>query len=226
MNEQPAFTYHNFAGRAYAPDSDLARVALRKGKNRVLVVSRQGIGVWSFGVQVSDPSSHPLAARPGGPSIETLRAFALSHEGDPRKGEALFFDPRGVGCVKCHAAGGRGTANVGPDLTGLALKYDKAELVRSVLEPSDRIATGYQPVLLALTDGKVLTGLIRSENAAAIELVDAEARVVRVPIAEIDERRVGAVSIMPANLLDTLSPLEFTDLISYLEGLRSAPAAK
>ncbi len=63
--------------------------------------------------------------------------------------------------MKCHAANGRGTANVGPDLTGLALKYDKAEIIRSVLEPSNRLATGYQPVLLALAGGKVVTGLVR-----------------------------------------------------------------
>ena len=60
---------------------------------------------------------------------------------------------RGVGCVKCHAAAGRGTANVGPDLTGLGLKYDKAEIIRSVLDPSDRLATGYQPVVVATAWG-------------------------------------------------------------------------
>src|SRR5207244_10141359 len=123
-------------------------------------VSRPGIGGCSFGVQISapSPSASLFAAKPAGLSLDALRAFALSHEGDPRKGEELFFDPKGIGCVKCHAAGGRGTASVGPDLTGLALKYDKAEIIRSVLEPSDRLATGYQPAIVALHDGKVFTG--------------------------------------------------------------------
>ncbi len=148
----------------------------------------------------------------------------MTHQGDPRKGEEIFFDSNGVACVKCHAVGGRGTASIGPDLTSLALKYDKAEIVRSVLEPSLRIATGYQPVLLALTDGKVLNGLVRSETDSYVELVDADAKTIRVPKAEIEERRVGDVSLMPKGLVDTLSPLEFTDLISYLQSLKSAPS--
>ena len=33
-------------------------------------------------------------------------------------------------------------------------------------------------------------------------------------------RRVGDVSIMPANLVEALSPPEFADLVSYLLGLK------
>lgn len=221
VNEKWAHTYVNFAGRPYAPDSDVVRINLQKGVNRILAVSRQGIGTWSFSVQVSEPSALLLAARPATPSVETLRSFALSHTGDPKKGETLFFDARGIGCVKCHSAAGRGTAQVGPDLTGLALKYDRAEIIRSVLEPSSRIATGYQPVLLALADGKVLTGQVRAETDTYIELVDAEAKTTRVPKNEIETRRVSDISMMPAGVAETLSPVEFTDLISFLQELKS-----
>jgi putative membrane-bound dehydrogenase-like protein len=226
VNEQVVFRYVNFAGRAYEPDSDLVPIRLQKGKNRLLVMSRQGIGVWSFGVQVSEPSTVEVVASAsktsGGP--EALRAFALTRDGDPKGGEALFFDAKGIGCVKCHSANGRGTANIGPDLTGLALKYDRAEIIRSVLEPSNRIATGYQPVLLATQDGKVVNGLARAETEAYVELVDSEARIVRVPKDQIEERRVGDVSIMPTGLVESLSVVEFADLISYLQSLKAAPA--
>ncbi|MBV8557877.1 MAG: HEAT repeat domain-containing protein, partial [Planctomycetaceae bacterium] len=110
INETMVYQYDNFAGRPYAPDSDLVRVELKKGVNRVLVSSRQGIGTWSFSVQVSEPSTGRIVAKPGSASPEALQAFALAHQGDPRKGEEIFFDVKGVGCVKCHAAGGRGTA--------------------------------------------------------------------------------------------------------------------
>jgi putative heme-binding domain-containing protein len=222
VNDAVVFRYSNFTGRAYAPDSDLVRIDLKRGKNRILVSSRQGIGLWSFSVQVSEPSQDLVASKPKGVTPETLRAFALNHDGDPRKGESIFFEPKGIGCIKCHAAGGRGSANIGPDLTGLALKYDKAEIVRSVLEPSNRIATGYQPVLLALRDGQVLTGLVRSETDSYVEIVDADTKLTRVPKAEVEERRVGDVSTMPTGLVDTLTPLEFTDLISYLQSLKTA----
>jgi putative membrane-bound dehydrogenase-like protein len=228
VNEQPVFRYENFAGRAYRPDSDVVRASLKKGRNRLLVLSRQGIGLWSFSVQVSEPLSVAVAsslagtpARPAGP--EALRAFAMTHEGDPRSGEAIFSDPKGVGCVKCHAAAGKGTATIGPDLTGLALKYDKAEIIRSVLEPSNRIATGYQPVVLATRDGKVLSGVVRAETDAYVELAGAEAKVTRVAKSDVEERRVGDVSIMPTGLVDGLSVVEFADLVSYLQTLKSAP---
>ncbi len=222
LAEKVVLQYDNYAGRPYAPDSHLVRIDLKKGKNRLLVSTRQGIGVWSFSVQVSEPSEAFFAATQNRVTPEALRAFALSHEGDPRSGEILFFDPKGIGCVRCHSAGGRGTANIGPDLTGLAAKYDKAEIVRSVLEPSNRLATGYQPVLLALRDGKVLAGVVRSEDGVQVEIADAEARITRVPKADIEERRTGDVSTMPAGLADSLTLLEFTDLISYLQSLKAS----
>ena len=155
-------------------------------------------------------------------SLESLRSFALAHDGDRSRGESLFFDSKGVSCAKCHSAGGRGTANIGPDLTGLAAKYDRAEVIRSVLEPSNRIATGYQPVLIALNDGRVITGLMRAESDTEIELVDADTRVIRVPKSKVEDRRVGDVSIMPGGLADSMKPEEFADLVAYLMGLKVA----
>ena len=222
VNNQPVWNYGNFAGRAFSIDSDLVRVSLKKGRNRILVRTRQGIGPWCFGLQVSESSSASLAAGAGSAGVEGLRAFALSHQGDARNGEAIFFDARGVGCARCHAVGAKGTSNVGPDLTGLAAKYDKAEIVRSVLEPSNRIATGYQPVLIARHDGTVATGLLRAESETHLDLVDAEARPFRVAKSEIDQRKIGEVSMMPAGMVDALSPVEFSDLITYLAGLKAS----
>jgi putative heme-binding domain-containing protein len=198
------------------------RVRLVKGTNRLLLRVRQGIGPWSFGVQVSDPMETFVVTRPKS-TIEDLRAFALGNSGDPRKGEEIFFDQGGVGCVKCHAAGGRGNSSIGPDLTGLALKYDKAEIIRSILEPSSRIATGYQPVVVARKDGTIVSGVVRSENDTSLELADAEAKVVRISKAEIEQRRSGDVSIMPGGLTETLAPVDLADLVAYMLTLKAVP---
>ncbi|HWE35733.1 MAG TPA: HEAT repeat domain-containing protein, partial [Isosphaeraceae bacterium] len=226
LNEAIVHKGGNAGGRAYMPDSDLVGVKLAKGTNRLLVCSRQGIGTWSFSVQVSEPSEPILATAPRPTGLDGLRAFALNHSGDSRKGEELFFDAKGLNCAKCHAAEGRGAANVGPDLTGLALKYDKAEIVRSVLEPSSRIATGFQPAIVARKDGAVVTGVVRGETEAHVELVDAEARSVRIPKSEIEARRVGDVSIMPAGQVDGLAPVDFADLVAYLTSLKAAPTIR
>jgi putative heme-binding domain-containing protein len=152
-------------------------------------------------------------------SVEELRRFALAHPGDARKGEELFFENKTIACARCHSAAGHGTSTLGPDLTGLALKYDKVEIVRSVLHPSDRIAPGYQAVILATHDGKLLTGQVRSETDKLLELIDADLKATRIAKSEIRERRPANVSLMPAGLVQSLSPLEFTDLITYLETL-------
>jgi putative heme-binding domain-containing protein len=225
LNERVVYNTHFGAGRKYAPKSDAVRVVLKPGQNRLLVMSRQGIGTWSFSIQASDPAERLLAAAPAKPDLNTFREFATSHDGDAARGRAIFFDAQGIGCVKCHAAEGQGSGNTGPDLTGLAAKYDRQELIRSVLEPSIRLATGYQPVLVAKEDGTVLTGLIRAETDAALDLVDSDAKTTRVPKAEIQERRIGDVSIMPAGLCDSLSVEQFADLIAYLATLKSPAAA-
>ena len=89
-----------------------------------------------------------------------------------------------------------------------------------------RLATGYQPVVLATTDGKVLTGLVRNESALTIEIIDSNLKSMVIPKSEIDERKVGTVSIMPVEIAERLTPLEFTDLIEYLKSLKApAPTA-
>jgi putative heme-binding domain-containing protein len=208
-------------GRPYAIDSDRVRVRLHRGANRFLVRSRPGIGAWCFSVQVAEPLEGPIVARRGGGGDEeALAAHAMTNSGDPKRGAALFFNDNGTGCARCHAASGRGTATIGPDLTGIANKYDRLELVRSVLDPSGRVAPGYQAALVARRDGVVLTGLVRGEGPTSFELVDSSARSQVVMKADIEERRVVPRSIMPDGLADGLSPQEFADLIAFLASLR------
>ena len=115
---------------------------------------------------------------------------------------------------------------IGPDLTGLAAKYDKAEIIRSVLEPSSRIATGFQPLVIGKRDGTVVTGLLRQEGDSLLELLDAEGQAFKVAKADVEARRVGDVSTMPTGLVDSLSPVEFADLIAYLTSLKGGQVVR
>ena len=223
LNGEVVHTFNEYAGRSFEPDSDRVRVRLRSGSNRFLMRVRQGIGNWSFGVQVSEPSDVLRSTAPYADALAVLRDAGMERVGDADRGRALFFDPKGIGCVTCHAVGGEGSATIGPDLAGLASKYDRAEIVRSILEPSARIATGYQPLVVATLDGLVRSGLVREESAAELVLVDAEAHEIRVPTGQIEERRIGQTSIMPEGLAEVLSAEEFADLVAYLRSL-DAPA--
>lgn len=228
VNEKMVENEDVLDARAYAPDEHLVRFHLARGRNRILVQIRHIAGPWSFGVQVAlAPAIGGRIVGSSGTNVrftpDALRRFAITHEGDARRGERIFFDARGGGCASCHRAGGHGTSTIGPDLTGVGRKYDRGELIRSVLEPSRRIADGYRSVTLATRDGRVLTGVVRAETEAEVTLVDGQARATRVPKHDVAMRRAGVQSIMPSHAAEALSPAEFADLIGYLSSLKQPP---
>ena len=89
-----------------------------------------------------------------------------------------------------------------------------------MLEPSSRIKNGYRPLVIALSDGTVATGVLRSESEDHLELIDSGLRPLRFAKADVVECRLGDTSPMPAGLVDGLTPGEFADLIAFLESLR------
>ena len=70
-------------------------------------------------------------------------------------------------------------------------------------------------------DGRVVTGIVRTESDAAVEIQDSEAKLVRLAKDQIDERKRSDVSLMPNGLATGLSPQDFADLIAYLETLKN-----
>jgi putative heme-binding domain-containing protein len=95
-----------------------------------------------------------------------------------------------------------------------------------VLDPSAKISSGYEPTILALADGRVLTGIVRNETPEAVEIQDADARTLRIAKDQIEQRKQGEVSIMPSGLAQGLTPQDFADLIAYLETLKNAEVQK
>jgi HEAT repeat protein/glucose/arabinose dehydrogenase len=53
VNETTVYEFAGVPGREFAPDSDVVRCSLVKGRNRILVFSRQGTEKWSYGVQIA-----------------------------------------------------------------------------------------------------------------------------------------------------------------------------
>src|SRR3974377_1401750 len=111
------------------------------------------LGLW-FGkaFEAVDSKNHP-----GFP--ECARS-ALDNAGHPARGQTLFTDLRRLACSRCHRVRGQ-EGEIGPDLSDIGGKYDREQLIESVLEPSRQIVEGYRPTVLATTDGRVLTGIVR-----------------------------------------------------------------
>ena len=145
--------------------------------------------------------------------------FALTHEGDSRRGRELFLDEKQTKCAVCHRVGGKG-GDVGPDLTHVGGKFDRPHLIESLLEPSRQIVEGYRTTSIVTTDGRLWTGIVRDETGDALTLVEASGQRHRLVKASIEERHTGGVSLMPQGIAEVLSADQFTDLIAYLESLR------
>src|SRR5262249_55561292 len=144
-----------------------------------------------------------------------LRMHAFNNGGDPKRGEALFFNESVTKCSTCHKARGHG-GDVGPDLSQIGGKFDRVHLVESILEPSAQILQGYRTTTLERSDGRVVSGIVKEETAEAITLADATGRRRTVRKADVEDRRLDKVSLMPDGFGRALSPTEFTDLIAYL----------
>jgi putative heme-binding domain-containing protein len=209
--------------REFEPAQARFDVTLRKGTNRVWIRCGHCGGSWRFAVAASEPVDHAFlnaaAAQVFNP--ETYRAAALQGRGDAPRGRKLFHDLKGLACIKCHAVGKEGST-VGPELSSVASKYPRDELIAAVIDPSAKISSGYEPTILALTDGRVVTGIVRNETPEAVEIQDADARTLRIAKDQIDARKQGEVSIMPNGLAQGISPQDFADLIAYLETLKNA----
>jgi putative heme-binding domain-containing protein len=155
----------------------------------------------------------------GQPEPGDYAAFALANRGDPKRGRALFDDPLGMGCSKCHRVNGAGGEG-GPDLSHVAATYGRAELIESILYPSKRVADGFSSTTLGLADGRVISGLVTSDGDQRIVLIDGQGTKHVVRKSEIEAKTQGTTSPMPEGLHAGLTHEEFADLIAYLETLR------
>ena len=156
------------------------------------------------------------AAQAPAPQVnrDEILAAQLKDEkgGSPEAGRPLFEER----CAICHRFGGIGT-DVGPDLSTITSRFKKKDVLDSILWPSRVISDQYQAEMFELNDGKIVSGLIVRETAAAIlvRTADAPEKPVAVQKAQIKDRAPSTVSMMPEGLVDTLTPKQIADLMAF-----------
>ena len=151
------------------------------------------------------------------PDIEAaLNAPGLKdRKPDLARGKELYTQAQ---CAQCHLfrdAGG----NVGPDLTAVAQRFGRHDILESITDPSKVVSEQYAMVTLTILDGKggtaQVSGLVKEETSATVTILTD-------PLAGktshfyknvIMKREKAAVSIMPPSLLYTLTAEEVADLL-------------
>jgi len=139
------------------------------------------------------------------------------------RGKASFAKAQ---CLACHRLGGEGGA-VGPDLSGLAKRFPRRDVLEAILLPSKNVSDQYQNTMIRTESGDVHVGRLVAEDAESVTLRPdplADATVV-IPRKSIAQRKPSAVSPMPEGLLNTLSKFEVLDLLAFLEADGRADAA-
>ena len=86
----------------------------------------------------------------------------------------------------CHRVQGRGQW-VGPDLSTIGVKYGRDELIRSILSPSAAIGYSFRSLVLALADGRVITGLPVEETPDRLVLKTADGQRIAVEPRSIED---------------------------------------
>lgn len=131
------------------------------------------------------------------------------------QGRAVFSQ---VLCAQCHRVGTEG-GSVGPDLTGVASRFSRRDLLESILDPSKVISDQYQTIDFEMKDGSHVNGRIVDEDFFGyVVLVEPlNPRRVNVLKAEVAKKGPSKVSQMPARLLDSLTLEQVLDLMAYLE---------
>ena len=119
-------------------------------------------------------------------------------------------------CAQCHRFGSVGT-DFGPDLTTLASRFKKRDVVEAILWPSRAVSDQYQSVEVTTTDKQTLFGLVAREDAdkIALQMTPAE-RPIEVAKAKVASRKPSPVSLMPEGLVDDLSQTQLADLLAFL----------
>jgi len=151
--------------------------------------------------------------------IERRREFARATKNHER-GQAVYAKH----CAACHKIADKG-ALVGPQLDGIGNRgLDR--LLEDILDPNRNVDIAFRTTTLRLTDGRVLSGLIRREEGNQIILADNQGKELSVAKSDIDEQQKTPLSLMPANVGEITTPDEFADLMSYLLSQRAAPSSR
>ncbi|MEW4566306.1 PVC-type heme-binding CxxCH protein [Tautonia sp. JC769] len=154
-------------------------------------------------IEASRPEDDPLA-----PYRETLLG------GDVRRGREIFFERTEAQCQRCHAINGQG-GEVGPELSDIGARHDRAYILESIVAPDARIAEGFETLVIATTDGQILTGIVKDDSGDSMTLMDADGKTFTIATTAIEERQRG-ISAMPVDLLKYLSKRDLRDLVEYL----------
>lgn len=133
------------------------------------------------------------------------------YAGNVVRGEWLFAS----NCSGCHRVNGSG-GSLGPDLSSVVNRRSRQALTASLRDPSARIGRGYRAVTLITRDNRRIDGVVKSEDAFSIQVLDQRQALRGFRKADLKELRRNERSLMPVFNPRTLSDSELEDVLTFL----------
>ena len=172
---------------------------------------------------LSDKNSETRTAvdAPSTPKATDTEAWLdllAAEPGDPDRGWRVFFGRSDSRCANCHVYQGRG-ADIGPDLTQVTKRLDRKRLVESILQPSREVAPRYVVTNLETTEGRLLSGLSlgAATDGETEAFIAANGEHFTLKVADIEQRSLSELSVMPDGLEKALTVGEMRDLLALLQ---------
>lgn len=152
------------------------------------------------------------------PTTDPLARFRVTlMGGDVENGRRIFRSHTVAQCFRCHKIQGQG-GEAGPDLSQLAMRATRDHFLESMIDPNAKLAPGFGSVAYVLTDGRVIAGTLKAEDAQQVTVLTPEGKSVVIPVADIDERTAAKSAMPPVG--PTLKLSEIRDVIEYLATLK------
>ena len=126
-------------------------------------------------------------------------AEVANRTGDAQRGQVQFD----ANCSTCHRVASAGS-DLGPELTEISKKFDRAGLIEAIVNPNAAIAFGYSAELFVTGGGRAHIGFLQADGAT-VSIKDGYGRVLSLPREEINARVALKSSLMldpPALALD------------------------
>ncbi len=144
----------------------------------------------------------------------------LSAPGDAVRGKRVFNASQGPKCGGCHAPGDA-KKPAGPDLSAIGKKLGKEAMLDAIMNPSAGIAPEYYVWILETKSQGELIGILKEDTPQRVTVATDTGEELRLRPAEITSRRRSNLSMMPEDLVNTMTEQQIVDMLEYLGTLKN-----
>ena len=163
-------------------------------------------------LQSKEPLAGQLFKRTSQDKTELVKTYAsAATSGDKVIGEQLFQE----NCASCHRYAGQGFA-IGPDISIYRNKAPE-DLALAILDPNSAIEPRFVNYNVELTEGRSFAGLLGSETAEEVELLQSGGIKQKLLRKEILSMKASDFSMMPEGFEQILSREKFAHVFTYIK---------